>query len=110
MYRPLQPGSWFRDLSPNEFTARYQADVLGPLNAAIVVDELMALAGPRRIPALLCFEPPDPRSPWCHRGLVSAWLHDELGLEVFELGQEHCGCGWRHPKIHLGLAQGVLDL
>ena len=54
--------------------------------------------------------PPEPGPKWCHRGLVSAWLHDELGLEVFELGQEQCGCGWSHPKLHKGLAQGVLDL
>ena len=35
----------------------------------------------------------------CHRGLVSAWLHDLLGLEVPELFHEEKGFGWQHPKL-----------
>jgi len=89
---------------------RYQTEILSVLRAVDVVDELLALVGSRRIPALLCWEPPEPRTPWYHRGLVSAWLHDELGLEVFELGQEKWGCGWQHPKLYRDLPQGVLDL
>jgi hypothetical protein len=30
---------------------------------------------------------------------VAAWLKDELGLDVFELGFEQEGCGHRHPKL-----------
>ena len=36
--------------------------------------------------ALLCWEASPPNEAWCHRALVAAWLHDELGREVCEFG------------------------
>jgi hypothetical protein len=36
---------------------------------------------------------------WCHRGQVAGWLHDQLGIEVFEFGHEDAGHGWQHPKL-----------
>ncbi|MFZ1101313.1 MAG: hypothetical protein WAN86_00250 [Hyphomicrobiaceae bacterium] len=53
-----------------------------------------------RTSTLLCWEPPEPDPKWCHRALVSVWLWENLGLEVPELGQEHEGFGWSHPKLH----------
>jgi hypothetical protein len=97
MYRPLAPGSYFKSVPVPEYRERYMAD-LAKLDPARVLAELDALADGRK-PALLCFEPPDPDSHWCHRGYVSAWLADTLGLEVFEVGQEAHGCGWAHPKL-----------
>jgi hypothetical protein len=67
------------------------------LDSKRVVEELFALSHNHDV-ALLCFETPLALGPWCHRGLVSAWLHDQLGLEVFEFGQTE-GCGWAHPKL-----------
>jgi len=98
VYRPLHPGSWFRSLPTDAFVERYQKEILDPLDAQSVVEELLALSGDR-IPTLTCWEPADPDSAWCHRSLVSRWLHETLGLEVFELGFEECGCGPKHPKL-----------
>ena len=80
-----------------EYRKRYfaQLDKLDPQTA---VNELMALAG-GRIPALLCFEREPPDEAWCHRGFVSAWLRDTLGLLVPEVGHEAGGIGWSHPKL-----------
>ena len=64
-----------------------------------VVDELLELAAGRSA-TLLCYEPQQPGDKWCHRGMVSQWLHRRMGLEVFELGYEHEGCGDCHPKLH----------
>lgn len=97
-YPALAPGSWFRELSAHEFRRRYCNEVLNPLDPKRVIADLEEMAD-GRILALLCFEPPNIGSEWCHRGFVSEWLYERLGLEVFELGQEHCGCGPRHPKL-----------
>jgi hypothetical protein len=35
---------------------------------------------------------------WCHRA-VSAWLFEDLGLEVCEVGHEALDYGWQHPKL-----------
>ena len=78
--------------------ARYEAEVLSNLDPKQVVRDLMDVCGGQP-GVLLCWErePPDP-SP-CHRGLVSWWLHRELGLLVPELGHEELGAGDRHPKL-----------
>jgi hypothetical protein len=104
-YPALTPGSWFKSCaSPQEFAQRY-FDILSKLQPETVVDELMELAE-GGIPTLLCWEAAPPNQDWCHRGLVSAWLSDTLGLEVREFGWEGMGHGWRHPKLHPELTQG----
>ena len=98
LYRALQPGTWWRDCASNEeFRQRY-FEILNKLDARQVVTDLVRLAD-GKTPALLCFEQPTPGEDWCHRSFAAAWLHDELGLEVKEYGQEHEGCGWCHPKL-----------
>lgn len=97
-YRPLEPGPWFSSTSVEEFAQLYN-EILSALDAERVVRDLRELAG-ARIPALLCWEPPEPGPKWCHRAMVSSWLYDKLGLEVFELGLEHEGSGHAHPKQH----------
>jgi len=32
-------------------------------------------------------------------GNAIVWLLEQLGLEVFELGYESCGCGRSYPKL-----------
>ena len=97
-YPKLNPGPWFNSVSNDEYRLRYYDEVLNPLDPVRVVAELQDIAGDLT-PALLCWEPPTLGQTWCHRGLVSQWLHDMLGLEVFEIGEEHHGCGHRHPKL-----------
>src|SRR5262245_51630381 len=97
MYRRLQPTQGTLKLPDAEFTERYLRDVLGRLHAHQVVRELLDLAD-GRIAVLCCFE--HTHSPaWCHRGIVSAWLQAQVGLDVYEFGREADGCGLDHPKL-----------
>lgn len=98
MYRALAPGPWFRSVEPAEFCRLYMAQ-LNELKPQQVVDELTALAD-GKIPAVLCFERPPPDPHWCHRSLVSAWLADELAIEVPEFGHWQGRFGWHHPKLY----------
>lgn len=98
-YDKLAPGPWFRSVSVEEYTRRYNDEVLGALDPENVIRELEVLAE-GGIPTLLCWEPQQPGEQWCHRGMVSQWLHRRMGLEVFELGFEQEGCGDCHPKLH----------
>jgi Protein of unknown function, DUF488 len=97
MYKPLAPGSWFSTVNAADFRRSY-LDQLSQLNPQKVLAELQELAD-GRMPVLLCFEKPPPDPAWCHRGLVSGWFKDKLGIEVPELGHEGLGCGWQHPKL-----------
>jgi hypothetical protein len=97
MYRRLAPGSYFKSVGVSEYRERYMA-ALALFDPEAVLADINAISD-GRIPVLLCFEPPDADAPWCHRGYVSAWFHDTLGLEVCEWGDETLGFGWAHPKI-----------
>lgn len=98
MYRALAPGrEWLETASTQEFFRLYM-EILSQLDPKKVVDDIIALAGDKT-PVLLCFESPTHLEKWCHRGLTAAWLHQTLGLSVFEYGHEHEGCGWSHPKL-----------
>ena len=102
-YRALAPGAWFRSCaSPAQYAARY-AEILAKLDPGQVVLDLQRMAGAAE-PVLLCWEHPPPNLSLCHRALVSAWLHESLGLVVPEIGHEDLGNGWSHPKLHPTLA------
>jgi len=106
-YRRLQPGPWLKSCpTPEDYARRYFDEVLSRLDPKAVVSALEAAAN-GGIPVLLCWELPPPDPAWCHRALVSAWLHDELGLEVPEFGHEALGFGWQHPKLHPSLMRAV---
>jgi Active DUF488-N3 subclade len=96
----LQPGPWFASVSPDEYRRRY-LDQLHDLDADGVVAKLTEFGRGRDV-ALLCYERPQDAAAWCHRGLVAAWLWDEIGLDVREYGMEAEDGGWRHPKLHAG--------
>jgi hypothetical protein len=92
-YRPLAPGSWFKSCAtPEEYVRRYYDEVLSGLDPSRAVADLDLMAD-GGIPTLLCWEAPPPDEAWCHRALVSAWLFDELALEVCEFGHEALGFG-----------------
>jgi hypothetical protein len=99
----LAPGPWFNSVEPEEYRRRYLAQ-LARLDPHEVLSDLLELAG-ECVPVMVCFEPPQAGSKWCHRGLISAWFGDEIGLEVFEYGLWHEGAGWRHPKLHPSFRQ-----
>lgn len=102
----LFPGRWFNSCATaREFLDRYYAEILNPLDPAQTVEEILRLAG-GRVPVLTCFEGMTPNSGWCHRALISTWLFDELGMVVSELGYEHLGYGWQHPKLDPTLRLG----
>jgi hypothetical protein len=86
-YPALNPGAWFNKVSAGEYLARYNAEILAPLDPKKVADDLMKL-GAGKVPVLLCFE--DPRgcsagSCWCHRHIVAQWLENYLGITVPEV-------------------------
>ena len=95
----LTPGSWL-DLPPAEFERLYRR-LLDALDAAEIVAKIDTMAAAHEAAAFVCFEAPTSPA-WCHRALISLWLLDQLGLEVFEHGREACGCGAQHPKLWRG--------
>jgi uncharacterized protein DUF488 len=97
MYAPLAPGAWFKSVTPAEFHRRYMAQ-LAKLDPSKVLRDLADIAGDQ-VPTLLCFEALAPNEAWCHRGLVSVWFAETLGVKVVEFGHETAGWGWTHPKL-----------
>lgn len=93
----LAPGEWFKTASVREYRQLF-LDGLARLDPQATVAKIEQLSGGRDA-ALLCYEAPEKDEDWCHRGYIAGWLHDKLGLEVFEFGLEGRGCGWAHPKI-----------
>jgi hypothetical protein len=106
-YTKLNPGAWFHSVDPKQYKTLYYQEVLKPLCAQRVVDELVEIAD-GEVPVLLCWQKAVlPSSALCHRGLVSAWLDERLGLKVYEHGLEAFGCGWRHPMLHPEIRKAI---
>ncbi|WP_293857319.1 hypothetical protein [uncultured Alsobacter sp.] len=97
MYRTLAPGDWFKSVDVEEYRRRYFQG-LDQLNPRQVVAEIAEVAR-GWTPVLCCYEAPRDRANWCHRGYISAWLKDQLDMDVFEVGLEKDGAGWAHPKL-----------
>ncbi|WP_192178043.1 hypothetical protein [Mesorhizobium amorphae] len=92
--RELTPGDWFKSVDVDEYRQRY-LEQLAKLDPPETVRRIQDLAGGRPA-ALLCWERPRD-GVFCHRGYVSAWLFDQVGLQVPEYGLH--GCGHQHPKL-----------
>ena len=80
-YKKLAPKFWFfkkykEDNDEKFYTEQYQKEVLDPLDAKQVFEEL----GENSI--LLCWEKSDK---FCHRHLVSKWFKEKLNIDVTEL-------------------------
>ena len=93
----LAPGPYFRSVSAEEYHRRFMAQ-LASLDAHVIVAKMEELSAGRDA-ALLCYEAPDKAEAWCHRAYVSAWLHDQLGIDVPEYSMEGAGIAWAHPKM-----------
>ena len=81
VYKALAPGDYFRTVEWSEYQRLY-AGQLARLDPSTVWADLHRLAEPYE-PVLLCWERVD-RGELCHRRLVAAWLHAELGHIVDE--------------------------
>ena len=87
--RALEPGPWFRSVTPARYLELY-TEILSRLDPAEIHDRLITLSDN---PVLLCWETAsDCHSgrTFCHRHLVAQWLEDRLGIDVPEVG---------HPKL-----------
>jgi len=85
-YTALAPGSWFKTTTAREYLDLY-THILAQLDPAQVAAELQELAGPGRIPVMLCFESPAKiasAATWCHRHIAAQWFEDRLGIAVEE--------------------------
>ncbi len=88
LYRSLNPGSWFRDVTPTRYVELFNAEILAKLDPVDVAEKLYKLAG-GRIAVMVCYEsaPSIHRGEqFCHRHMVAAWLEAHTGLKVEEVG------------------------
>lgn len=71
---------------PNEYTPRYEKEVLSRVNRNMFVAYLKDLCKDTKKDkvALMCYEAPDK---FCHRHIVARWLN-EIGLNVGEIETE----------------------
>jgi hypothetical protein len=87
LFRPLNPGPWFHDVSHDEYERLFFA-ILAKLDPQATWDQLHKLAGDAE-PVLLCYEKaPLTPSNFCHRRMAAAWFELELSVEVPEIGNE----------------------
>jgi hypothetical protein len=99
LYKALAPGPWFKTATTEVYIELYFTEILGRLDPVKVVADLMTMAG-GKTPTLVCYERPGGAN-WCHRSMVSLWLHQHLGIEVAEYG--HPGFGEQHVLLPLSL-------
>ena len=88
IYRALAPGKWLFDPVYKNYATyreRYFSEILAPLDAQKVWDDLHMLAGGYE-PVLLCHEHLLKTGDWCHRRMVAEWFEERLGMTVPEMG------------------------
>jgi hypothetical protein len=83
--RALEPGNWFRSVSPTEYIKLY-SEILDRLDPLEIFDRLISYGDN---PVMLCWECPAACAAgkvWCHRHLAAQWLEDRLDIKVPEVG------------------------
>lgn len=83
--RALEPGDWFRSVTPARYLELY-SEILDRLEPAEIYDRLIAFSDN---PVLLCWETASDchlGRTFCHRHLVAQWLEDRLDIDVPEVG------------------------
>jgi hypothetical protein len=86
-YPALAPGKWLFDAAYKDYATyreRYFSEILDPLDAQKVWDELHTLASGHE-PVLLCHEHLLKSGDWCHRRMVAEWFEQALGVPVPEM-------------------------
>lgn len=81
--RDLEPGPWFKSVSPRKYLSLYR-QILDCLDPRAIRDRLLGFGD---LPVMLCWESASDchhGTKWCHRHLVAQWLEDRLGIEVPE--------------------------
>lgn len=85
-YSPLAPTKDILALknNPEEYTKKYQEDILGKLEPSMVYHHLKQIAMEAKTDkvVLLCWEG---LGKFCHRHIVADWLKENLGIEVKEI-------------------------
>ena len=94
--RELAPGAWFRRVTVDQYADLYVTQ-LAALDPCDIIRKIECLGAGRTV-ALLCWERPNDEN-FCHRGFVSWWLKEEMGLNIYEFGRENDGPGPFHPKL-----------
>jgi hypothetical protein len=83
--RELEPGPWFKSVSPARYLTLYR-EILDRLDPRNIRDRLLGYGD---LSVMLCWETASDchhGTKWCHRHLVAQWLEDRLGIEVREVG------------------------
>ena len=83
--RVLEPGSWFRSVTPAQYLDLY-SKILDRHDPAEIYERLIAFGDN---PIMLCWElASDCQSgkAFCHRHLVARWLEDRSAIKVREFG------------------------
>jgi hypothetical protein len=83
--RELEPGPWFKSVSPRCYLTLYR-EILDRLDPLAIRDRLLDFG---ELPVMLCWESAADchhGSKWCHRHIVAQWLEDRLGTKVCEVG------------------------
>lgn len=96
LFKKLAPGPWFNSVDEETYIKLFY-EQLEKLDPVEIVEQIEALHQNDE-PVLLCYENPNHKT-WCHRAIVSVWLHDQLGLVVPEVGFEENGFGGGHPLL-----------
>jgi hypothetical protein len=84
--RALEPGEWFRSVTPAKYLQLYR-EILDRLDPTEIFDRLIAFGDS---PVLLCWESAsdcESGKTFCHRHLVAQWLEDSLDIKVEEIGR-----------------------
>ena len=95
----LAPWSAFKKgLSTAGYRDAYMKQLL-KLDPCRILYRIDRAVGEGSVAVLCCYESPEKDTDWCHRGYISQWLADQLGVVVPELGLDPELFGDRHPKI-----------
>ena len=84
-YKKLAPKfnffqEWKKTGDNNYYIEHFNTEVLAPLSAAVVYEELESLCDGWAC-ALICYEKPED---FCHRHLVAEWLETNLNIKKIE--------------------------
>ncbi|MGW5147579.1 DUF488 family protein [Rhodococcus koreensis] len=86
-WESVAPKPWTLKWPKDKFIQAYNAqlDHYGPDQLKAEIEQLATMFDAENL-VLLCYEKLSLKGRWCHRTLLAAWLCDNLGIPVEELG------------------------